>query len=133
MMVDLVHVLLEEITVIDTQESGPTSPDLPPSTWATRIKTLITMMEGLIDQNNRRAAAIKDAWGPCVVGESLDIIATNFARQPDVDALKIWVDHVRFDVQAEHTCKDEDLAKQLEELVGVLKTLVSSWAEPLVS
>ena len=33
-------------------------------------------------------------------------------------------------MQAEHISKDEDLAKQLEELVGVLKTLVSSSAEP---
>lgn len=74
-IVDMVHLLLEELEVIDTQETAPTSPDLSPSTWATVFKTLISRMDSLIEQNNRRAGVIKDAWGPCAVGESLDVIS----------------------------------------------------------
>ena len=133
MLITIVHALLKDITLVDTQMSEPTSPDLPPSTWATIIKALITRMEGLVDQNNRRTAAIKSASGPCVVGESLDVIATRFARQPDADALRMFVSHVGIYIEAEHICKDEDLAKQLEELVGVLKTLVSSSPKPPVT
>lgn len=51
------------------------------------------------------------------------MIAATFARRSDVDSCKMWIDQIARYMHVSVSRKNEDVVKQLEEIVGVLKTL----------
>ena len=68
-------------------------------------------------------AAVKDANGPQAIGDTLEVIAATFARRSDVDSCKMWMDQIARYMYVAMNSKNEELGKQLEKIVGVLKTL----------
>ncbi|KAF6229921.1 hypothetical protein HO133_004258 [Letharia lupina] len=68
-------------------------------------------------------AAVKDANGPQAMGDTLEVIAATFARRSDVDSCKMWMDQIASYMCVAMNSRNEELGKQLEKIVGVLKTL----------
>lgn len=119
----LVNGVLSDVSITQAQDSPSTLPDLSPSLWAELFSSLVQIHDELISHNNRHIAAIKDAVGPQAVPDSLDVIAATFARRSDVDSAKMWMDQIARYMQASVCRKNENLGKQLEGIVSVLKTL----------
>ena len=121
----IVHGIIADIAIVLAHDSEPTSssPELTPSMWAELFMSLTRIGDELVDYNNRHMAAIKDANGPQAMGDTLEVIAATFARRSDVDSCKMWMDQIARYMCVAMNSKNEDLGKQLEKIVGVLKTL----------
>lgn len=121
----IVHGIIADIAIVLAHDSEPTSssPELTPSMWAELFMSLTRIGDELVDYNNRHMAAIKDANGPQAMGDTLEVIAATFARRSDVDSCKMWMDQIARYMYVAMNSKNEELGKQLEKIVGVLKTL----------
>lgn len=115
--------IIKDVAIILAEDSPSTAPAPNPSMWANLFKSVVSMMEALLDYNRRHMAAIEDANGPQAVGDSLESIAATFARRSDVDSCKMWIDQMARYMAIAGVARDEDIGKQLEKLVEVLKTL----------